>query len=146
MVVGSYTYGTCQNLEGLCVGVARQVPRGIRKEAYVSGGFFDVWLPILAPSSELVRSYQHGVYSTAQFFRRYRAEMRQPDARHVITFLAATALRLPLHLGCFCEDEASCHRSVLRELVIEALEELPSAHGESGGCASPPCSMPDPEV
>ena len=143
MIVGSYTYGRGQGLNGLRVGIARQVPRGVRKEDYVPGGYFDVWLPVLAPSAELVRGYQRGEYSIAQFFRRYRDEMRQPDARHVIALLAATSIRLPLHLGCFCDDESRCHRSVLRELVIEALEELPPAHGESGGCASPPCSMPE---
>ncbi len=146
MQLGVYRYGRGKEKDGLRIGVARHVPRGVRKENYVSGGYFDVWLPVLAPSAGLVRDYRGGACSRARFFQRYRKEMREPGARQVISLLAATAIRMPIQLGCFCEDESGCHRSVLRELVLEALEELPPAHGESGGLASPPCAMPDPEA
>ncbi|WP_193211357.1 DUF488 domain-containing protein [Luteolibacter marinus] len=145
MIVGCYRYGRGRAAGGLRVGVARHVPRGVRKEDYVPGGYFDVWLPVLAPSAELVRAYQRGECTTAQFFRRYRGEMRGAEVRHVIALMAAMSIRTPIQLGCFCEDESVCHRSVLRELVIEALEDLPPAHGERSGCASPPCAIPDPE-
>lgn len=67
MVVGSYTYGRGRELEGLRIGVARHVPRGVRKEDYVSGGYFDVWLPVLAPSTALVRDYRDGACARARF-------------------------------------------------------------------------------
>lgn len=146
MQVKDYQYGYGDARDGLRIGVARHVPRGVRKEDYVSGGYFDVWLPVLAPSAELIYDYRGRVCSRARFLQRYRKEMREPGAKHVIALLAAVSLRTPIQLGCFCEDESACHRSVLRELVIEALEELPPAHGESGGLASPPCAMPDPEA
>lgn len=145
MELGVYQYGRGEEKKGLRIGVARQVPRGVRKEDYVRGGYFDVWLPVLAPSAGLVCDYRGGDCSRAKFFRRYRKEMREPAARHVISLLAATALRMPIQLGCICEDESGCHRSVLLELVREAVEELPPAHEETGGYASPPCAMPDPE-
>lgn len=145
MKLGTYQYGHAGKVAGLRVGVARQVPRGVRREDYVSGGYFDVWMPLVAPSAALVKSYQAEEITTRQFFRRYRGEMRGTEPKHVITLLAAMAIRIPLQLGCFCEKEEACHRSVLRELVLEALEDLPPGHGKDGGCASPPCSMPDPE-
>ncbi len=145
MKLGTYQYGYAGGLAGLCVGVARHVPRGVRREDYVKAGHFDVWMPLVAPSTELVKSYQVGEITNQQFFRRYRGEMHEAGPKHVIELLAAIATRMAVHLGCFCADEKTCHRSVLRELVFEALEELPPSGLEGGGCSSPPCSMPDPE-
>ncbi|MFC7338650.1 DUF488 domain-containing protein [Haloferula chungangensis] len=145
MKVGLYQYGEGGGLEGLRIGVARQVPRGVKREEYVPGGYFDVWLPLVAPSAELVKNYQAGEVSTKQFFRSYRSEMRVVDKRHVIELLAAMATRSPIHLGCFCADESRCHRSALLELVLEALEDLPPKDGSGARYSSSPCSMPDPE-
>ena len=108
--------------EGLRIGTVRRPPRGVRKEQYATRDFFDVWLPDLAPSQTLVR----WVLATpitpqrwATFSRRYRQEMRQPSAHRLLTLLAAMSRESNFAVGCYCEDETRCHRSVLRELLIE---------------------------
>jgi uncharacterized protein YeaO (DUF488 family) len=108
--------------EGLRIGTVRRPPRGVRKEQYATRDFFDVWLPDLAPSQTLVR----WVLATpitpkrwATFRRRYRQEMRQPSAHRLLTLLAAMSRESNFAVGCYCEDETRCHRSVLRELLIE---------------------------
>ena len=108
--------------EGLRIGTVRRPPRGVRKEQYATRDFFDVWLPDLAPSQTLVR----WVLATpitpqrwATFRRRYRQEMRQPSAQRLLTLLAAMSRASNFAVGCYCEDETRCHRSVLRELLIE---------------------------
>jgi uncharacterized protein YeaO (DUF488 family) len=97
--------------------------KGARRQSgaeYAARDFFDVWLPILAPSRELLVQLRAGTLSTAAFFRRYRREMAATDARQVIRFVAALAQTTPLSVGCYCEDEAICHRSVLGELIRAA--------------------------
>jgi uncharacterized protein YeaO (DUF488 family) len=83
--------------------------------------FYDVWLPNLAPSAELVQSARASTdaKSWQAFSRRYRSEMARPDAAHLLALLAALSHRTSLAVGCYCEDEAHCHRSVLRELLAE---------------------------
>ncbi len=140
-----YRYGEARGLPGLSIGVTRHLPRGVRRQDFATRGYFDVWLPVLAPGSELVKAYTHGDISFAAFSRHYRAEMKTPETRHVIDLLAATALRLSVHLGCFCEDENACHRSILRDLILKAAQNLPPSSPEAPaiGCASPPCFMPE---
>jgi uncharacterized protein YeaO (DUF488 family) len=109
--------------EGLRIGTVRHLPRGVPKSEYAGRDFFDVWLPNLAPSAELfrwVRSEALDEKRFRQFARRYRAEMKEPDVRHVIDLLAALSYHADLSVGCYCEDERRCHRSVLRELLREA--------------------------
>jgi uncharacterized protein YeaO (DUF488 family) len=106
--------------EGLRLGAVRYLPRGVPKADYASRDFFDVWLPILAPSRELLAELRAGTLSTAAFFRRYRREMAATDTRQVISLIATLARTTPLSVGCYCEDEATCHRSVLRELIWAA--------------------------
>ncbi len=107
--------------EGLRLGTVRHPPRGVRKADLARAGFYDVWLPILAPSAPLVR-FARGASSArewAAFRRRYWREMNQPAPRHVLDLLAALSHRTDLSVGCYCEDESRCHRSVLRELLRE---------------------------
>jgi len=107
--------------EGLRVGTVRRPPRGVPKAEHASGDWYDVWFPTLAPSDETVK-LGRGASSDAEwatFERRYRAEMKAPDARHALALLAALSRASDLAVGCYCEDEARCHRSILRALLVE---------------------------
>lgn len=138
-----YRYGHPGPRQGLLVGVARHLPRGIRREAYASRGYFDVWLPLLAPSAPLVGAYRKNRITFRQFAGKYRAEMRQAAPRQGIRLLAAMARCHPVRLGCFCADEKQCHRSVLLELITAAAVDLPPAAGKQGEYYSPACAMPE---
>ena len=108
--------------EGPRLGTVRRPPRGVRKEDYARRDFFDVWLPELAPSAELV-SYAYAEEFTAERFakyaKRYRNEMKQPAAQHLLATLAALSKTSDFAVGCYCEDETRCHRSLLRELLVD---------------------------
>ena len=107
--------------EGLRIGTVRRPPRGVPKTQWASRDFYDVWLPEAAPSELLVkagRSADSGA-GWRRFARRYRAEMKQPDASRVLDLLAALSRQTSLSVGCYCADESRCHRSVLRELLAE---------------------------
>jgi uncharacterized protein YeaO (DUF488 family) len=107
--------------EGLRLGTVRRPPRGVPKQEYASRDFYDVWLPELAPSEQLVKQAlgASGDRAWRAFVRRYRAEMKRPEASRLLTLLAALSHRTDLSVGCYCSDEARCHRSVLRELLLE---------------------------
>ena len=106
--------------EGPRLGTVRRPPRGVRKEDYARRDFFDVWLPELAPSAELV-SYAFAEEFTPERFKayakRYRREMSQPAAQHLLATLALLSQTSDFAVGCYCEDESRCHRSLLRELL-----------------------------
>ena len=107
--------------EGLRIGTVRRPPRGVPKSDFASRNFYDVWFPTLAPSETLLKVAQ-GADTPAgwkSFVRRYRTEMTSPDARHALDLLAALSHHTDLSVGCYCEDESHCHRSVLRELLAE---------------------------
>ena len=107
--------------EGLRVGTVRRPPRGVPKSEFASRDFYDLWLPELAPSEELVKAAQ-AAKTEAQwraFVKRYRAEMQAPDKVRLLLLLAALSARTDFSVGCYCEDEGHCHRSVLRELLAE---------------------------
>jgi uncharacterized protein YeaO (DUF488 family) len=106
--------------EGLRIGTTRLLPRGVPKQEYARRNYFDLWLPSVAPSRELLKSFKAGRKTPKQFFAAYRTEMKEPAARHVIELLAAMAQRTPIAVGCYCEDEKCCHRSVLIELIRAA--------------------------
>jgi uncharacterized protein YeaO (DUF488 family) len=106
--------------EGLRIGTVRRPPRGVPKSRFASGNWYDVWLPQLAPSEATVK-LGRAVDSDAgwrRFARRYRAEMARPEAKQAIALLAALSHRVDFSVGCYCEDEARCHRSLLRQLLI----------------------------
>ena len=112
--------------EGLRIGTVRRPPRGVPKNDFAKGDWYDVWFPNLAPSATTVKLAQ-GADSPAQlaaFARQYRTEMATPDNRHAIELLAALSHRTDFSVGCYCEDEARCHRSILRALLLEAGAEL----------------------
>ena len=109
--------------EGLRVGTVRRPPRGVRKEDFARLDFFDLRLADLAPSAELL-SYAHAEPLTdkrwAAFSKKYRAEMSVPGPQSLIGLLAALSHQTNLSVGCYCEDPARCHRSLLRELLRDA--------------------------
>ena len=108
--------------EGLRIGTVRRPPRGVPKSEYAKRDFYDVWLPNLAPSEALLKSAQASVAAGDErgwkaFVRRYRAEMKQPENRALLDTLAALSHTADFSVGCYCADEARCHRSVLRALL-----------------------------
>ena len=107
--------------EGLRIGTVRHSPRGVPKTEYAARDLYDVWLPNLAPSAVLVKSALGAKddRSWRVFTRRYRAEMSRPEASRVLDLLAALSHTADLSVGCYCRDEARCHRSVMRELLAE---------------------------
>jgi uncharacterized protein YeaO (DUF488 family) len=107
--------------EGLRIGTVRRPPRGVPRAEYASRDLYDVWLPELAPSEPLVKVALGARDDRAwqSVARRYRAEMKRPAARHLLELLAALSRRTHFSVGCYCEDERRCHRSVLRELLAE---------------------------
>ena len=112
--------------EGLRIGTVRRPPRGVPKSEYASRDYYDVWLPDLAPSADLVKSARASsdARTWAAFVRRYRAEMKRPEAVRFLHLLAHFSRQTSLSVGCYCEDEMRCHRSILRELLIEAGAEV----------------------
>ena len=107
--------------EGLRVGTVRRPPRGVPRDRFAAENWYDVWLPQLAPSAALVKEGQaaKGPREWARFLRSYRKEMAAPDNERFLQFLAALSHTADFSVGCYCEDEARCHRSVLRELLVE---------------------------
>jgi len=108
--------------EGLRIGTVRRPPRGVRKAEFASGNWYDVWFPNLAPS---VATMKLGLGAKTEadwrrFVKKYRAEMASPVAKHDIALLAALSHQANFSVGCYCEDEEHCHRSLLRELLAEA--------------------------
>lgn len=109
--------------EGIRLGTVRRPPRGVRKEEYGTRDYFDVWLPDLAPTAPLVKWALSEPFTPsrwASYARRYRAEMRAPAAQRLIALLAALSATTDFAVGCYCEDEARCHRSILREILRDA--------------------------
>jgi len=108
--------------EGLRLGTVRRPPRGVAKADFAKLDFYDLWLPDLAPSAGLVGLARHGgalETSWKTFERRYRAEMKQPAAARLLDLLAALSRQTALSVGCYCEHEDRCHRSILRRLLAE---------------------------
>jgi uncharacterized protein YeaO (DUF488 family) len=107
--------------EGLRVGTVRRPPRGVPKSDYARKNFYDVWLPNLSPSPELMKEGKSAQddRSWALFSRKFRAEMSRPEPGRVLDLLAALSHQAQLSVGCYCEDESRCHRSILRELLEE---------------------------
>jgi uncharacterized protein YeaO (DUF488 family) len=108
--------------EGTRIGTVRRPPRGVPKAEFASKDWYDVWFPNLAPSVETLKLGQDAVTPAqwAAFGKRYRAEMAKPEASHALALLAALSQHSNFSVGCYCADEARCHRSLLRELLAEA--------------------------
>jgi uncharacterized protein YeaO (DUF488 family) len=105
--------------EGLRIGTVRRPPRGVPKAEFASRDFYDVWQPLLSPSAELVAEAQAAEDEKAwnAFKRKFKTEMNQPGPCQMLDLLAALSHKTSLAIGCYCEEEAHCHRSVLRELL-----------------------------
>ena len=107
--------------EGLRIGTVRRPPRGVRKEDHARQNWYDVWFPDLAPSAALLKRGQAAdtPRDWAAFARGFRSEMAAPDKVRLLRLLAALSHETNLSVGCYCEDETRCHRSLLREILAE---------------------------
>ena len=112
--------------EGTRIGTVRRPPRGVPKKDFARLDWYDVWFPVLAPT---LTTMQLGLAAQAagnaaerqwaSFARKYRMEMRAPAASQALDVLAALSRHADFSVGCYCEDESRCHRSLLRELLAE---------------------------
>jgi uncharacterized protein YeaO (DUF488 family) len=112
--------------EGLRIGTVRRPPRGVPKEKFASGGWYDVWLPELSPSEATVKVGQKAETDAEWkgFARRYEKEMASPAASRVLDLLAAMSHSADFSVGCYCADESRCHRSILRTLLKKRAAKL----------------------
>jgi uncharacterized protein YeaO (DUF488 family) len=107
--------------EGLRIGTVRRPPRGVPKQEFAKQNWYDVWFPNLAPSLETMKL---GVHAETEkqwqtFVRKYKAEMTSPAAQHDLALLAALSHHTNFSVGCYCETEDHCHRSILKQLLID---------------------------
>lgn len=107
--------------EGTRIGTVRRPPRGVPREQFSRQDWYDVWFPTLAPSVETMKRGQEAASPAewAAFTKRYKAEMAGQDARHALALLAAMSHTTNFSVGCYCEQESRCHRSVLRQLLVD---------------------------
>lgn len=107
--------------EGTRIGTVRRPPRGVPKDQFASQNWYDVWLPILSPSVETIKLGQDTT-SPAQwnvFAKKYKAEMAKPEVKQVLVLLAVISQTSNFSVGCYCEDETHCHRSILKQFLFE---------------------------
>ena len=107
--------------EGLRIGTVRRPPRGVPKAEFATRDFYDVWFPTLSPSAETLKIGLQAANDRAWagFIKRFRSEMKKPEASAALNLLAARSHQVDFSIGCYCENESRCHRSVLRELLAE---------------------------
>jgi uncharacterized protein YeaO (DUF488 family) len=108
--------------EGLRLGTVRRPPRGVRKEDYAKLDYYDLWLPDLAPTAELVKFALEEPFTPkrwAAFEKRYRREMQEPAAQRLLALLAALSRQTNFSVGCYCENADACHRSILGRILAE---------------------------
>ena len=107
--------------EGLRIGTVRRPPRGVPKSEFAKQNWYDVWFPNLSPSPETMTIGQNAKTDRdwAAFAKRFRTEMNAADASRALDLLAALSHQANFSVGCYCEDESRCHRSVLRALLVE---------------------------
>jgi uncharacterized protein YeaO (DUF488 family) len=112
---------TRKSNEGLRIGTVRRPPRGVKKSEYASQNWFDVWLPNVAPTAELMKQGQTAESDKewSRFVKKYRSEISSPDKSRILDLLAAMSHTSNFSVGCYCENESRCHRSILRELLAE---------------------------
>lgn len=113
--------------EGPRIGTARRPPRGVKKTDWARRDYFDVWFPNLAPSAPLVSWALSEPWTDARwkkYERAYRAEMKKPEQQHLLALFAELSKHTDFSVGCYCEDEHRCHRSILRDLLVNAGAEV----------------------
>jgi uncharacterized protein YeaO (DUF488 family) len=111
-----------QGGEGLRIGTVCRPPRGVLKKDYARLNYFDVWLPELAPTEAIMKDFRSGPFTESrwkQFVRRYRSEMSAPEKSRMLEVFAALSHHADFSVGCYCEDEEHCHRSILKTLLEE---------------------------
>ena len=120
-----------QKNEGIRIGTVRRPPRGVPKSEFAAQNWYDVWFPNLAPSPETIKIGHSAATPAewAEFTRKYRTEMASPEARHDLELLAVLSHTTNFSVGCYCENEDRCHRSILRTLLAER----GAAIGETSG-------------
>lgn len=109
--------------EGVRLGTVRRPPRGVPKAEFATRDFYDVWLPELAPSGDVLAEALSRPWTDAswrRFTRTYQKQMREPHAQHLIAMLAALSHQTNLAVGCYCEEPSRCHRTLLKELLRAA--------------------------
>jgi uncharacterized protein YeaO (DUF488 family) len=122
MTVRIVRLGTArEKSEGVRLGTVRRPPRGVRKSEFAKRNYYDVWFPTLAPSLPVMKMglAAKTPQQFARFAKKYQAEMAKPDPSRVIDVLAALSHGADFSVGCYCEDENRCHRSILRRLLSE---------------------------
>jgi uncharacterized protein YeaO (DUF488 family) len=107
--------------EGIRIGTVRRPPRGVPKARFAAEDWYDVWFPTLAPSVDTMKLGQAATTTVqwSAFARKYRSEMSTPEATHALELLAALSHRTNFSVGCYCENESRCHRSILRALLAD---------------------------
>lgn len=115
--------------EGPRIGTVRRPPRGVPKAEFASRDYYDVWYPLLSPSPELVKEALQAQADQSDkewqaFVKQFRKELAQPEASRTLDLLATLSHHSAMALGCYCEDEARCHRSVLRSELLARGAEL----------------------
>ena len=112
--------------EGVRIGTVRRPPRGVPKAEFASRNYYDTWLPTLSPSAVTVKLGLNAKSDRewTKFVKRYRTEMAKPEPSATLNLLAAMSHRANFSVGCYCEDESRCHRSVLRDLLAERGAEI----------------------
>ena len=122
MTIRVVRFGTARlKNEGLRIGTVRRPPRGVPKSKYASQNWYDVWLPNIAPSPELMKLGRTAETDKewAVFVKKYRKEMANPEKSRILDLLAALSHGTDFSVGCYCEDASRCHRSILRKLLAE---------------------------
>lgn len=106
--------------EGLRLGTVRRPPRGVPKSEFATRDYYDVWLPNLSPSAELMKEGRaaRNEKEWSHFLKKFKSEMSSSEADKILDLLAALSHQTNFSLGCYCENESRCHRSVLRELLM----------------------------
>lgn len=126
MAIAIVQLGSPREEKGIRVGTVRRPPRGVKKEDYSKLNFFDTWLPLLSPSAELMKEGKmiETEKDWEKFAKKFKTQMKSPEATSVISLLATLSHQSDLAIGCYCEDEGHCHRSILKELLIERGAEI----------------------
>jgi uncharacterized protein YeaO (DUF488 family) len=120
MSVSIVRLGSPRKTDGVRIGTVRRPPRGIRKEDYGRLNYYDIWLPMLAPSAELLKigkRASNDEIAWKQFKKKFEVEMGRAEAVSILSLLAALSHQTDFSIGCYCENEGRCHRSILRELL-----------------------------
>ena len=119
--------------EGTRLGTVRRPPRGVKKQDFAKRDFYDVWVPDVAPSAQLVSWALADPWTDTRwnrYVKEYRREMKDPKAQRLISLLAAMSRDTNFSIGCYCEDPARCHRTLLKELLDEAGAVIASQPGQ----------------